>query len=139
MNVVHEQVDVAVHALRGNGFNVRPWHLASEIEAILGGPHRDMRMFDNGTVHGLLEITPDAMNVVALGNRRPGNGQFKRVVGKMERCCDSLGLTLRVVEFHNERLCAWFSRRGYSIGRRLHWGLYAEREVPRGVVATAVE
>ncbi len=84
-------------------------------------------MFERGTVHGLLEIRTDALNIIALNNERPNNWQFKKAVARLERAADSLGVKLRIVEFWNDRLRLWFVRRGYESGRHPEWGLYAER------------
>lgn len=120
-------IDAPVEALQKGGFIIKPWLAAAEIAEIMGGPQRDMRMFERGSVHGLLEICPDALNVVALANDKPHNGQFSKAVGRLERIADEMGVTLRVVEFWNQRLLRWFVRRGYIAGNHPEWGQYAQK------------
>lgn len=127
MKMMTAEVDRPVAELRKCGFTIKPWQAAAIIAEMLGTHQRDMRLFGRGTVHGLLEICPDSLNVVALSNDRPNNGQFTKAVGRLERAADNLGVTLRIVEFWNDRLRLWFVRRGYKSGRHPEWGLYAER------------
>jgi hypothetical protein len=114
-------VDRPVAELQKCGFTIKPWWAASAIAEMLGGPQRDMRMFERGTVHGLLEVSADSLNVVALANDKPNNGHFGKAVARLERAADNLGVTLRIVEFWNDRLRCWFVRRGYESGRHPQW------------------
>jgi hypothetical protein len=127
MSVDYAINDRALAELQKCGFKIKPWQRAAWVAELLGKPQRDMRMFERGTVHGLLEVLPDALNAVALANDRPHNGQFTKAIVRLERAADALGVTLRIVEFWNDRLRLWFERRGYSPGRHPDYGLYAER------------
>jgi hypothetical protein len=120
-------IDPEVSELQRCGFEIKPWWAAAAIAEMLGRPEKVTRIFRLGSAHGLLEILPDAINVIALSNDKPHNGQFKRAVTRLERAADNLGVTLRIVSFWNDRLRQWFVRRGYESGNHPAWGLYAER------------
>lgn len=122
--------DRPVAELLKSGFKVRPWEAAAIIEEITGKPYRDTRIYEMGSVHGLVEITSDALNVIAIHNNTPGNGWFKRAVNQLEKTADRLNVKLRIVQFWNVRLCGWFIKRGYCAGKNSDWGLYAERAIP---------
>lgn len=121
--------------LEVNGFEIKPWQMADLLAAIVGAPGavRVTRMFKHGTVHGLLELTPTAVNLIAIHNDRRGNGHFVRALGHLESAAASHDLTFRVVHFWNKRLADWFLRRGYLLTESQEFGLHATLHADDGL------
>ncbi len=80
--------------------------------------------YDAGAIR---EPNSDPTEAEMINPQRPNNGQFQKAIARLEKAADALGVTLRVVEFWNDRLRLWFVRRGYESGHHPEWGYYAER------------
>lgn len=72
-------------------------------------PHIGFRVFSFGACHGQYRRTPDGIDVLSVVNRKPGNGDFVKLMFHFER-----QVSVRVLHVWNARLADWLSRRGYE-------------------------
>ena len=69
-----------------------------------------------GTTAGLWRQVDDAIELLAIENHCPGNGDFLLAIGALETKARAAKLAIRVRQFENDRLKNWFLKRGYSAG-----------------------
>lgn len=81
-----------------------------------GYPLVAWREFRFGTVGGQWREVDDAIEILALENTKPGNGDFQAAIHAIEQKASSRCLLIRVRHFTNKRLKEWFLRRDYDAG-----------------------
>lgn len=64
----------------------------------------DAKIFQVGTVHGLLMLEGNAVQIIAIINERPGNGNFKHAMSMIEKMANKQNKSTQVVAIVNEGL-----------------------------------
>lgn len=104
---------------------VRPPNpLAEALYAAIGGDDDSegvpLREYRFGTLRGIWRETPGFLDIVALVNDEPGNGQFAKFVAYFQRRARACRKGLRFMEVLNERLAKHLSARGWErVGRNM--------------------
>lgn len=102
--------------LIGYGFRLWPWKHQKFVERVFG-EQGVTKEFGRGTLRGLIEYQEEAntLSIVAIQNLIRGNGDFVASIALFEEMARNTGIALRIVQFENTRLAAWFGRRpGWS-------------------------
>lgn len=101
-------------SLQVRGFRLTPWVHDSALTC-----------FKFETTDGLLDLS-DAIRLIAVFNDKSGNRAFVRLVEALEGAARENHAPVQIVQLWNERLAAWFKRRGYSVREESEFGKYAE-------------
>lgn len=92
-------------------------------------PDVPWRSFEYGSMRGQFRHVDSAIELLAIANLSPGNGHFKRMICSLENQCRQSHKSLRIRQFNNTDLKAWFIRRGYSEFESVSDGTdYVERQ-----------
>lgn len=108
-------------------------HAALEIAGLKLSPWKHdttLTRFERGTMHGLLEILPTTLRIVAIHNDTPGNGQFKPLMVDLEKLAAEHPAPIEVVSIANKNLLSCLRRRGYTLGFTPELGKFARLSPP---------
>lgn len=78
---------------------------------------------------GLLRLPDHAIQIVAVMNSNPGSGRLGKLMNEFEKIADEERRTLQVTQIWNDRLAAWFVRRGYALAENPELGRHVERKI----------
>jgi hypothetical protein len=94
-------------ALRLAGFTLTPWGRNIQLET-------DALMFQFGQCHGLIQADDRRLQIIALANEAPGNGDFSRAMDALEDAAKRRQLAVEVAAIFNARLRIHLAlKRGY--------------------------
>lgn len=86
-------------------------------------------MYQWSTLDGLMRIgrEQNALQLIAVQNAKPHNGEFLRLIKLLESTADNYGMSFTVSDFFNDRLRRWFIARGYAYVKKYDTVVYKHK------------